>query len=159
MRAVYPGSFDPVTKGHLNIIERASQLCEEVYVAIMPNPKKKACFSLTQRQCWLEESTKEWTNVHIICGEGELTVQLCQRLEANVLIRGLRNTEDFVAEQKLAEWNYELGAIETLYLGTRPQYFHVSSSMVRELLAYHQNIEAYVPQIVADEVKQDESAK
>ena len=145
-RGFYAGSFDPVTKGHLNIIQRASQVVDELIVAIMTNPKKRRFMSAEVMQEKMQ--TLVPSNVKVICCLDELTIVASQRYKASLLIRSLRNSEDLIYEQSLAQVNRELGEIETIYFIAAPQYQHVSSSLVRELYHYHGDYKRYVPNII-----------
>ncbi|MDD7280834.1 pantetheine-phosphate adenylyltransferase [Floccifex sp.] len=150
--AAFCGSFDPITKGHLDIIERASKMFEEVYVFILSNSNKNSYFSFEQRMHWLEQACAHLENVHCQVQEG-LSVEACKSVNATVLVRGIRNTVDFEYEKNIASMNLLLDeSIETICLFTRDEYAHCSSSNVKELLKYGKDISRLVPECVAKEI-------
>ncbi len=135
--AVYPGSFDPMTRGHLDIIERAGRLYDEVIVLIMHNPGKKGTFDEQERKTMIERETQHLKNVKVHIGEG-LTVKAAAALKADVMIRGIRATSDYEYELQIATANMMLNPqIETIFLMSRPEYSFVSSSTVKEIASYH----------------------
>lgn len=132
--AVIPGSFDPMTVGHLDIIRRASKLYDKIYVAVMINSGKNYMFSIEERQRIAELSCAEFENVEVISDDGYL-YKLCQRLGAISIVKGLRNREDFEYEQGMAEFNYEKNPdCETVFLSCSPKYDGVSSTLVRSFI-------------------------
>ena len=144
MRAAFCGSFDPPTLGHLDIIERASTLFDELIVLVATNSSKSSMFSMEQRLAWLREACQDLPNVTCKIQKG-LIVQACQEHEIHVLVRGIRNEQDCAYEQNMAFMNAYLDPnIETICLFTKPEYDLFSSSNVRELLKYHQNIKHFV---------------
>ena len=148
MRAAFCGSFDPPTLGHLDIIERASTLFDELIVLVATNSSKSSMFSMEQRLAWLREACQDLPNVTCKIQKG-LIVQACQEHEIHVLVRGIRNEQDCAYEQNMAFMNAYLDPnIETICLFTKPEYDLFSSSNVRELLKYHQNIQPFVPACV-----------
>ncbi len=148
MKGVYAGSFDPPTKGHLDIITRASALLDELVVLIGVNSAKTGSYPPTRRQLWLEEACAHLPNVKIMAAEG-LTVENARALHADVLIRSLRNDADFDPEASIAWLNAGLKeGMETLFLIGKPEYAWISSTSVRELLKYGQSIEKLVPENV-----------
>ena len=154
--AAFCGTFDPVTYGHLDIIERASKLFDELVVFISPNSDKNNEFTEERRLEWLNESTKHLTNV--ICKiQSGLVVDACKSVNATVLVRGLRNGVDCTYEQNMAFMNARLDEnIETVCLFTRPEYSLYSSSNVRELFKYGQDISGFVPTCVLEDLKRGE---
>lgn len=151
--AVYPGSFDPVTSGHLDIIERASHLVDKVYVVIMQNPNKRNTFSVEERLSMLETVTKAFANVECTADVG-LTVDVAKKLGAKFLIRGIRATMDFEQELQLATANMMLaGDIETIFFITKPENSFISSSTVREIAMNHGDISRFVPEEIVDTIK------
>ena len=151
--AAFCGSFDPITKGHLDIIERASRMFEEVYVFISINSGKTSSFSLEQRMNWIKQSCQHLSNVHCRIQNG-LSVEACKSVNATVLIRGLRNTLDFEYEKNIAAMNTLLDpCIETINLFTKDEYANCSSSNVKELLKYHQDISRLVPECVLKDIE------
>ncbi|MBL7965204.1 MAG: pantetheine-phosphate adenylyltransferase [Flavobacteriales bacterium] len=145
--AVFPGSFDPVTIGHVSIVQRALPLFEKVVVAIGTNTTKRGMFGLEQRLTWLRETFAQEPRVEVVSYEG-LTVDLCQRVGATYILRGLRNSTDHGAERSIALMNHALGGVETLFLPALPQHAHISSTIVRELIANKADVSAFVPQAV-----------
>ena len=145
--AVYPGSFDPVTFGHLDIIERASKLYDELTIGIIVNPSKKALFTLEEREEMLREVLKDYENVRVDHFSG-LLADYVKRNGFDVIVRGLRNTTDFDYEMQMAQMNDRLlgGSTETIFLMANPQYSFISSSVVREVSALGGSIEGLVPE-------------
>ena len=142
--AVFPGSFDPVTLGHLSVIEAVAPLFDKIYVAIGVNADKPGCFPVEQRKQWLQQVLSSFDNIEIIDYNG-LTVDLCKSLNAKFLVRGLRNAIDFQYEKDIAEANRRLAPeIETIFLLSSPELAHVSSSLVRELYHHQGNYSDYV---------------
>lgn len=157
MKGVFAGSFDPPTKGHEEIILRCAALFDEVVVMISHNPNKVGMFDVQQRKAWLDAMVDSLDNVQVVICEG-LTVQKARELNANVLIRSLRNAQDYFLEANNAWINSVLKeGMDTLFLMGDPKYAWISSSNVRELLHYHQSIEALVPKVVLDSLLQKES--
>jgi pantetheine-phosphate adenylyltransferase len=147
MRAVYPGSFDPITNGHLDVIQRASAICNELTVAVLENTEKKSFFSAEDRIAMITESTKSLSNVTVIGFKG-LAVELVRNLKADSLIRGMRDIGDFRFEWEAAQLNKNLGQVETLFLMTNPQYAFISSSRVREIARLGGDVSNWVPKAV-----------
>ena len=154
--AAFCGTFDPVTYGHLDIIERASKLFDELVVFISPNSDKNNEFTEERRLKWLDESTKHLSNV--ICKiQSGLVVEACKSVNATALVRGIRNGVDCTYEQNMAFMNARLDEnIETVCLFTRPEYSLYSSSNVRELFKYGQDISGFVPACVLEDLKKGE---
>ena len=150
--AIYPGSFDPVTNGHLDIIKRAAAIFDEVVVAIFINSAKKSAFTVEERVSMLEKVTKDIPNVKIISSD-KLLVNYMQENNIKVIVKGLRMISDFEFEFQMALTNREQNSeIETLFMMTASEYSHVSSSIVRELAAYGGNLEKLVPKEVVSTV-------
>lgn len=145
--AVFPGSFDPVTVGHLSIVERAIPLFDKLVVAIGENTTKKYMFPLEQRLAWLRAACAHLPNVEVTTYQG-LTADLCVRLGAKYIVRGLRNSTDHGNERSIALMNLELRNVETIFLPAFPQHAHISSTIVRELLANKTDVSAFVPAAV-----------
>lgn len=140
------GSFDPVTLGHIDVIERASQLFDKLYVAVLGNVKKDGLYTLADRKIMLEEALPHLSNVDVLLGEGILAVDLAKQLGVTHLVRGLRNAQDLVYEAELSFYNtYLAQELETVFFLTKPAYQHISSSRVRELLAFGGDISPFVP--------------
>lgn len=150
--AVYPGSFDPVTNGHLDIIERAAKTFDKVYVAILTNSAKNPKFSMDERIDWLKRATKELDNVEIVSFSG-LLVDFAKEIGANIIIKGLRAVSDFEYEFQMALTNRKLQPdIETMFLMTNGRYSYLSSSIVKEIANYGGNLEGLVPDFMIEEI-------
>ncbi len=148
IKAVYPGSFDPVTYGHLDIIKRASKVVDEVIVAILKNNSKNPLFSLEERVRMLEDTTEEFPNVKIQTFDG-LTVDFARSVEAKVMIRGLRAVSDFESEMQIAQTNHSLDPdIDTMFFTTSLEYAFLSSTIVREVASYGSDVSKMVPAAV-----------
>ncbi len=146
--AVFPGSFDPITLGHEDLIRRSAVMFDKLIVAIGVNSQKKYLFDLEQRLEWLEEVFSGDANIEIGSYEG-LTVKYCKEQKAKFLVRGLRNSNDFEYEKQISQLNYILGeGIETTFLVSKPEYSHISSSIVREILKNNGDASALVPEQV-----------
>ncbi|MBP3710627.1 MAG: pantetheine-phosphate adenylyltransferase [Treponema sp.] len=152
--AVFPGSFDPPTNGHLSIIKRASKLFDKIDVAIAVNAAKQYLFSQEERYAMMAEIVKPFSNVSIhICNE--LIVQYAQKVGANVLLRGVRSIHDFSSEFDLSLMNNMLNPeIETLFIPTEQKYVVVRSSSIKELAQFHGDISNMVPPVVAKALKE-----
>ncbi len=154
MKAIYPGTFDPITYGHLDIIKRASKIFEEITVVVMNNPRKNPFFTLEERLEMIKESTKEIKNVKVDTYSG-LLVQYVKSHSANIVIRGLRALEDFEYEFEMALTNREMYPnLETIYLMTDLKYLFVSSSMVKEIAKFKGELEKWVPSIVEKKLRE-----
>lgn len=153
LRGIYPGSFDPVTLGHMDIIKRGSHLVDELIVGVLCNNAKMPLFSVEERVKMLEEVTCNLPNVRIIPFEG-LLVDFAKELDAKVVIRGLRAITDFEYELQMAQTNQKLQSdIETLFLTTSLDYSYLSSTTVKEVAAFGGDISQFVPEAVADRMK------
>ena len=146
-RVVCPGSFDPVTNGHLDVIARAAGLHDEVIVAVLINITKKSLFSTDERVEMLREVTKGLGNVRVERFHG-LLVNFCTANGINGIVKGLRAVSDFEYEMQMAQMNYRLAKIETLFVTTNPQYSFLSSSLVKEIATYGGDVEGLVPEPV-----------
>lgn len=145
-RAIYPGSFDPVTNGHLDMIERSAKLVDELVVGVLNNRSKNALFSVDERVSMLKELTIQFPNVCIDSFDG-LLVDFAKRIDATIVIRGLRAVTDFEYELQIAQTNHEVyQEIETVFLTTRLEYAYISSTMVKEFASYGGNISHFVPE-------------
>lgn len=150
INAIYAGTFDPVTNGHVDIIERASQMYDKLYVTIFDNPAKKTLFSLEERLFFLKEATKKYDNV-IVDASHDLAVAYAKRMNAKVLVRGLRATMDFEYELQLAFSNQYLDdSVEMVFLMTRPNHSFISSSTVKEIASHKRSVEDLVPKCVVE---------
>lgn len=149
--AVYPGSFDPITKGHLDVIERSSHIFDTLVVVIMENSKKKTSFSQEERYRMIQKCCSHLNNVRIEIGSG-LTVDYAQAIGANVLIRGIRAISDYEYELSQASANQMLNpGIETLFMIARPQYSFISSSMAKEIARYGGDVSGCIPCAIYDQ--------
>jgi pantetheine-phosphate adenylyltransferase len=147
-RAVCPGSFDPVTNGHLDIIGRASRLYDEVIVAVLINESKQGLFSIEERLEMLREVLAPYPNARIESFRG-LLVDFCQAQQASVVVKGLRAVSDFDYELQMAQMNSGLAGVETLFMPTSPQHSFLSSSLVKDVAKWGGDVTPHVPQIVA----------
>jgi pantetheine-phosphate adenylyltransferase len=143
-KAVCPGSFDPVTNGHLDIIARASKLYDEVTVAVMVNKAKRGLFTLEERMDMVRETTVAYGNVVVDCFDG-LLVDFCAEKGIPVVVKGLRAVSDFDYELQMAQMNHSLAGVETLFLSTNPLYSFLSSSLVKEVATYGGDVSGLVP--------------
>lgn len=146
-RAVCPGSYDPATNGHLDIIERAAKLFDEVVVAVLVNPSKKGLFSIEERLEILREITSGLPNVRVDSWQG-LLVDYCRQHDIAAIAKGLRSVSDFDYELQMAQMNRELSGVETLLMSNNPAYGFLSSSLVKEVAAYGGNVKDLVPDVV-----------
>lgn len=151
-RVVCPGSFDPVTNGHLDVISRAAGLYDEVIVAVLINITKKTLFTVDERAEMLAEATKDYGNVQVERFHG-LTVDFCVANGVNVIVKGLRAVSDFEYEMQQAQMNYRLAGIETLFLTTNPLYSFLSSSLIKEIAKYGGDVSGLVPEPVLDQLR------
>lgn len=152
--AVYAGTFDPVTNGHLDIIERASQIFDTLYVTISVNPNKKELFSVEERFALLQEVTKKYDNV-IIDTSTQLTVEYAKSIGAKVLVRGLRATMDFEYELQMAFANQYLDEdMEMAFLMTKAKHAFISSSTVKEIAMHHGLVDGLAPACVCEALKE-----
>ena len=146
-KAVFPGSFDPLTLGHEDIIKRAIPLFHEIVIAIGVNAEKKYMFPLAERKRFIEETFKNEPKVSVITYEG-LTIDLCSKIKANYILRGLRNPADFEFEKAIAHTNRKLSKIETVFLLTAAKTSYISSSIVRDVIRNGGEYEKLVPEAV-----------
>lgn len=152
LRAIYPGSFDPVTFGHLDIIKRSSRLVDELIVGVLNNKAKSPLFSVEERVRMLEEVTSDIPNIRII-PFGGLLVDFARRVDAGMVIRGLRAITDFEYELQMAQTNHKLESdLETAFLTTSLEYSYLSSTTVKEVAAFGGDISQFVPESVADRI-------
>ncbi|HOB35229.1 MAG: pantetheine-phosphate adenylyltransferase [Firmicutes bacterium] len=150
--AIYPGSFDPVTMGHLDIIRRSARIFSHVYVAVAQNPHKKPDFSLEQRRDYLLKVTRDLDNVEVITIDG-LLVEAAQKRNARIIIKGLRAMTDFEYEFQMALMNKKLGNdVETLFMATSTKYSFLSSSLVKEVARLGGCIDGLVPEEVREDI-------
>lgn len=152
-RAVCPGSFDPVTNGHLDIIGRSSRILDEVIVAVLVNESKQGLFPIDERLEILREVTKAYGNVRVESFRG-LLVDFCRAEQAVMVVKGLRAVSDFDYELQMAQMNYGLAGVETLFMPTSPQNSFISSSLVKDVAKWGGDVTAHVPDVVAERLAQ-----
>ncbi|HVM29062.1 MAG TPA: pantetheine-phosphate adenylyltransferase [Mycobacteriales bacterium] len=146
-RAVCPGSFDPVTLGHLDIVGRASAVYDEVTVAVLINKKKSSLYTVEERMQLLGEVTKDYGNVVVDSFHG-LLVDYCRAKDIPVIVKGLRAVSDFDYELQMAQMNLSLAGVETMFMTTNPLYSFLSSSLVKEVATYGGDVAHLVPELV-----------
>jgi pantetheine-phosphate adenylyltransferase len=153
-KAIYPGSFDPITLGHLDLIKRSSRVFDEVIVCILNNASKKCpLFSIEERVKMLGDVTAEYSNVKVTSSEG-LLVDFARENGVNFIVRGLRGTTDFDFELQMAQANKTISSdIETVFLATDPRYSFISSSMVKEFASYGKSVSGFVPEQVLQQIE------
>lgn len=148
-RCVCPGSFDPVTNGHLDVIERAAALFDEVVVAVLVNLSKQSMFSVDDRIAMLTEVTGHMHNVTVEGFKG-LLVDFCRRRDIPAVVKGLRAVTDFDYELQMAQMNHRLSGLETMFVAANPDYSYLSSSLVREVAVHGGDVSGLVPASVLD---------
>lgn len=149
-KAIYPGSFDPVTYGHLDIIERASNVVDELIIGVLVNKKKNPLFTMEERFHMLEEVTKDFSNVSVKTFEG-LTIDFAKQNDAKLIIRGLRAVTDFESEMQIAQTNHSIEPeIDTMFFTTSLEYAFLSSTIVKEVAYYGSDVSRLVPPVVAE---------
>lgn len=154
LKAIYPGSFDPVTNGHLDIIKRASAMVDTLIVGICGNPNKKSLLSADERFELLKEVTENLGNVEVMEIDGMLG-EFAHKVGAKVIVRGVRDINDFADEFQRAIINKQLtGDVETIFLAASPENITLSSSAVREILAFNGNLDMFVPETVKNKLKE-----
>ena len=154
IRAIYPGSFDPVTLGHLDIIRRASQKVDELIVGVLNNGGKTPLFSIDERDSMLKEVTGGLSNVKILSFSG-LLVDFARQTEATIVVRGLRAISDFEYELQMAQTNHKLNPqVDTMFLATSLQYSYLSSTIVKEVASFDGDISEFVPGTLVERVKE-----
>ncbi len=153
--ALYPGSFDPITNGHIDVLERARRMFDFVVIAVLNNPEKKSFLSAPVRVGLIKEAVKDMENVSVASFDG-LTVEYARQIGANFLIRGLRTITDFEYEVQLCQTNQVIAPdIDTVFLSTRPEHNFISSSIVKELSNYKTDISKFVPKNVVEYLQDD----
>ncbi|MFG1999335.1 pantetheine-phosphate adenylyltransferase [Spirillospora sp. NPDC048911] len=146
-RVVCPGSFDPVTNGHLDIISRASRLFDEVVVAVLINKTKQGLFTIEERISMLEEVTREYGNVKIDSWHG-LLVDFCRQNDIPMIVKGLRAVSDYEYELQMAQMNHRMAGVETMFMSTNPLYSYLSSSLMKEIVKYGGDVSGLIPELV-----------
>lgn len=149
---ICPGSFDPITMGHLDIVERAASRFTDVVVAVMENPRKEPLFSVEERIALIEKTTTHLDNVTTDRFQG-LLVDFCRSQGVRTVCKGLRAVSDFEYELQMAQMNQRMGDVETLFMSTSPEYSYLSSSLVKEVARYGGPLDGVVPALVADALR------
>ena len=152
-RAVCPGSFDPVTNGHLDIVARASQLFEAVTVAVLVNPPKRGMFSVDERVDMLEQVAADYPNVTVDAFEG-LLVEFCRANAISFIVKGLRAISDFDYELQMAQMNRSLAGVETVFVPTSPEYSFLAASLVKEVASHGGDVSSLVPPGVLERLRE-----
>lgn len=151
-KAIYPGSFDPLTLGHMDIIERSAKIVDELVVGVLNNSAKNSLFSLEERVSMIKEMTEHLPNVTVASFEG-LLVDYMKKIDATIIIRGLRAVTDFEYELQIAQTNHvENPDVETIFLTTSLQYSYLSSTIVKEFASYGGDISKFVPEQFIDRI-------
>jgi pantetheine-phosphate adenylyltransferase len=159
LKAIYPGSFDPVTFGHLDIIRRSHKIVDELIVGVLNNNAKMPLFSVEERAKMLKEVTKDLTNVKIVPFDG-LLIDFARQQKAAVIIRGLRAITDFEYELQMSQTNHKMEPkVETMFLTTSIEYSYLSSTTVREIAAFGGDVSQFVPKAVEVELMKKMKAK
>ena len=149
-RAIYPGSFDPITFGHLDMIERSAKIVDELVIGVLNNSAKNSLFSVEERVSMIKEMTKDWKNVTVASFDG-LLVDFMKQIQATIIIRGLRAVTDFEYELQIAQANHvQNSEIETIFLTTDLRYSYLSSTIVKEFASYGGDISKFVPERFID---------
>lgn len=147
-KCLFPGTFDPITLGHVDILTRALPLFDEIVIGIGKNSSKKPMFSLEQRIAWIEEIFKDYPQVSVQAYEG-LTVNYCKEIGAHFILRGIRSITDFEYEKAIADMNRMLAPeVETYFLTSSPQYSTVSSTLVRDVIRNNGNTNLFLPEVI-----------
>lgn len=146
-RVLCPGSFDPVTNGHLDIISRASRLYDEVVIGVLINVSKQSLFTVEERVDMMREVTKEYGNVRVETFRG-LTVDFCKENDIPVIVRGLRAVSDFDYELQIAQMNHRMAGVETIFMATNPLYAFLSSSLMKEVVKFGGDVSGLVPDVI-----------
>lgn len=150
---LFPGTFDPVTFGHIDIVNRAMGLFDKVYIGIGVNANKEPMFSSELRSYWFKEIFKTNPKIDVVIYEG-LTIECCRRVGANYILRGIRYVNDFEYEKAIADMNRTIDKeVETIFLTCLPQYTSVASTLVRDVLRYGGDISQFVPEVVLQSIK------
>lgn len=151
-RVVCPGSFDPITFGHLDIIERASSIFDEVVIAVMVNKTKQTLFTVEERIEMTKEVTTKFPNVKVDSWSG-LLVDYCKKNDVSIIVKGLRAVTDFDYELQMSQINLQLQGVETLFLSTAPAHSFLSSSLVKEIASYGGDVSSYIPAVLLERLK------
>ena len=156
--AVCPGSFDPVTNGHLDVFERAAAMADQVIVAVLVNDAKAGLFTIDERMEMLREVVRPYGNITVQSFHG-LLVDFCKERGTNVIVKGLRAVSDFDYELQMAQMNYRLAGVETVFITTNPLYSFLSSSLVKEVAKFGGDVSGLVPDVVLSRLQGRLSAR
>ena len=151
-RVVCPGSFDPITFGHIDIIERASKMFDEVVIAVLVNKTKSTLFTVPERIEMITEVTSKFSNVRVDSWSG-LLVDYCESNQISVIVKGLRAITDFDYELQMSQINLQLKGVETLFMSTAPAHSFLSSSLVKEIAGYNGDVSNYIPASLLEKLK------
>ena len=152
IKAIYPGTFDPITVGHLDVIKRASKVYDKLIIAVMENRSKTCTFSKEERRKMIEKCCKNLKNVEVVVGDG-LTVDLAKKHHCKVIVRGIRAVSDYESELALATANMSLNSsIETVFMVAKPELSFLSSSIAKEIASFGGDIKDYIPSVIISEV-------
>lgn len=152
IKAIYPGTFDPITVGHLDVIERAAKVYDKVVIAVMENRSKTCTFTKEERVKMIEKCVRKILNVEVVAGDG-LTVDLAERFGCRVIVRGIRAVSDYESELALATANMTLNSeIETVFFVSKPELSFLSSSVAKEIAYFNGKIDTYIPKQIIKEV-------
>ena len=149
---VYPGTFDPITNGHINVIERAIPLFYKLIIAVAIKPSKNTFFSFSERLDLVKKATKDMKNVKVL-GFSGLIVDFTKKVNSNVIVRGLRAISDFEYEFQMALSNYKIAKVETIFLMTSPEFSYISSTLIKEISLLGGDISYFVPKFVISAIK------
>ena len=153
--AIFPGSFDPITNGHVDIINQAAAIFDKVYVVVMVNTAKKYLFTNEEREDLINDAVKDLKNVQVLLKPNQLTINVAHDLGANTIVRGVRNTTDFLFEQQIAEMNKKMANdISTVLLFTEPENSFVASSIIKEIAQFNGDFASFLPTNAAQALKE-----
>lgn len=156
--ALFPGSFDPLTLGHLDTIERASHLFDEVIVGIFTNTSKQSFFTIEEKVDLIREACAYLPNVRVIAKQADLTVNIAQELGAKYLVRGIRNMKDYEYEREIMEMNYHLDdTIETVFFLAKSKYTHISSSLIKEVVYFGGDVSDYLTKNIDEAIRRKQN--
>lgn len=150
--AVFPGSFDPITLGHMDVLLRSTKLFDEIYVAIGVNSQKAVLYPLQRRLSWIKKICEPYPNIHVDYYEG-LTAYYCKTIGAQYLLRGVRNSTDYEYEKTISQINQKLvSGLETVFIIAKPELSYISSTIVRELILGKADLKPFVPELILNEI-------
>lgn len=150
--AVFPGSFDPITLGHMDVLLRSTKLFDEIYVAIGVNSQKAVLYPLERRLSWIKKICEPYPNIHVDYYEG-LTAYYCKTIGAQYLLRGVRNSTDYEYEKTISQINQKLvSGLETVFIIAKPELSYISSTIVRELILGKADLKPFVPELILNEI-------